>query len=197
VTSRKYGKVTNFSYHRGQYLPDWHPWEKVTDFFAGKRKTGGARELVPLELTWLTDIMGFPKKITGFYGKTMDLGANIDDTYVISMDFGGVFGNMVIDTVCRYSTMVLVLNMEKAQILWNWDENFIKLYNALTKQWKKYYFQIGKALKGYHKNLTEDMYLREIKKFINAIKGKEKFPNCLDNDIKVLKLLDKIEKNGC
>ncbi|MBK7627803.1 MAG: Gfo/Idh/MocA family oxidoreductase [Bacteroidales bacterium] len=27
VKEGKYGKVTNFSYHSGQYLPDWHPWK--------------------------------------------------------------------------------------------------------------------------------------------------------------------------
>ena len=40
VASRQYGKVTNFSYHSGQYLPDWHPWENIRDFYASKKETG-------------------------------------------------------------------------------------------------------------------------------------------------------------
>ena len=55
VNSEKYGKVCNFSYHSGQYLPDWHPWEDVKDFYVSNRLTGGAREIVPYELTWITD----------------------------------------------------------------------------------------------------------------------------------------------
>ncbi len=40
------------------------------------------------------------------------------------------------------------------------------------------------------------MYIDEIKTFINAVKGEDKFPNSLDEDIKVLKLLNKIEKKN-
>ena len=52
INSNKLGKVCNFSYHSGQYLPDWHPWEDVNDFYVSNPSTGGAREIVPYELTW-------------------------------------------------------------------------------------------------------------------------------------------------
>ena len=194
VKSGKYGKVTNFSYCCGQYLPDWHPWENIKDFYVSKKETGAAREMVPFELTWIVDLVGFPKKIKGFYGKTMDVGANIDDTYVFSLDFGGMFGNITIDVVSRYATRSLILNMERGQILWKWDENFIKLYDAVSKKWGKFYFKKGRAIRGYNKNIIEDIYIEEIKTFISAVKGKGKFPNSLDDDIKVLKLLNKIEE---
>ncbi|MEX2033506.1 MAG: Gfo/Idh/MocA family oxidoreductase, partial [Candidatus Colwellbacteria bacterium] len=132
VESGKYGRVTTFSYHLGQYLPDWHPWEKVNEVYFGKKETSGSREMVAFELTWLTDIIGFPEKVTGFHGKTMDLGADIDDTYVISLAFDQAFGNLTIDVVARYAIRTLVLNMEQAQILWRWDDKVVKLYNANT-----------------------------------------------------------------
>jgi len=50
VVIKKYGKVTNFSYHSGQYLPDWHPWENIKNYYVSKKETGGAREIVPFEL---------------------------------------------------------------------------------------------------------------------------------------------------
>ena len=37
------------------------------------------------------------------------------------------------------------------------------------------------------------MYIDEIKKFIEAVKGNCKFPNTLDDDIKILELLQKVE----
>jgi len=39
VQSGRYGKACNFSYHCGQYLPDWHPWEKVSDFYVSNPLT--------------------------------------------------------------------------------------------------------------------------------------------------------------
>lgn len=191
-----YGKITNFTYYLGQYLPDWHPSENIKNFYAGKKETSGAREMVSFELTWLVDILGFPKDIIGFYGKTLEMGVDIDDTYVFALDFGDKFGSILIDVVARYATRSLILNMEKAQILWRWDEDFIKLYDASTKKWENYYFKKGQAAEGYNKNIMEDMYIEEMKFFIDAVEGKSNFPNSLDDDIKVLKLLNKIEKKN-
>ena len=195
VKSKKYGRVTNFSYHSGLYLPDWHPWEKVKDFYAGKKETGGAREIIPFELAWITDIFGFPEKTKGFFGKTMNVGADIDDTYAVLLDFGGVFGNLIIDVVSRYATRNLILNMERGQILWGWEDNFLKIYDASRKKWENYYFKKGRAAKGYIRGIMGDIiYIDEMKSFIDSAKGKAEFPNSLDEDIKVLKLLNKIEE---
>ena len=193
VRSEKCGKVTNFSYHSGQYLPDWHPWEDVRDFYAGKKETGGCREIVPFELTWIVDIVGFPQKIIGFFGKTMDIGAGIDDTYVISMDFGSAYGNMTVDVVSRYATKNLILNMEQGQILWRWDENVVKLYDATSQRWILYHSPEGQAVEGYNKNIIEDMYIEEIRAFLEAINGEGKFPNSLEQDARLLELMHRME----
>lgn len=195
VTSGKYGKVTNFIYYLGQYLPDWHPYEDIKNFYAGKKETGGAREMVCFELTWIVDIFGFPKRVTGFYGKTLKMGVDIDDTYAFSLDFGDKYGNIIIDVVSRYATKSLILNLEKAQISWRWDEDFIKIYDAESKKWENCIYKKGKSAEGYNKNIIEDIYVEEMRKFINAIKEKEKFPNSLKDDIRVLKILNTIEKN--
>jgi predicted dehydrogenase len=193
VKSGNYGKVTNFSYHCGQYLPDWHPWENVKDYYVSKKETGGGREIVPFELTWIVNVVGFPKKIIGFNGKTMDIGADIDDTYVISLDFGNCYGNMTIDVVSRYATRSLILNMEYGQIVWRWDENAVKLYDAINQRWIYYNYPERQAVEGYNKNISDDMYINELKSFIDNINGKDEFPNSLDEDIKVLKLLHEVE----
>jgi len=193
VSSGQYGKVTSFNYASGQYLPDWHPWEKVSDFYVGKKETGGCREIVPFELTWIVDVVGFPQSVVGFYGKTMDIGVDIDDTYVFSMDFGDSYGSMTVDVVSRYATRSLILNMEHGQILWRWDKNIVKLYDAVSQKWIYYRSPEGQAVEGYNKNIIEGMYVEEIKSFIEAVDGKGKFPNSLDEDIKVLSLLQKIE----
>ena len=193
VQSEIYGKVTNFSYHTGQYLPDWHPWEDVKDYYVSKKETGGCREIVPFELTWMVDIFGFPEDLCGYYGKTMDVGADIDDTYVISLKFKESYGCMVVDVVSRYAIRSLILNLEYGQIMWRWDENVVKLYDAINERWIHYYLPEGKSVEGYNKNIIEDMYIEELKTFIDSISGKCKFPNTLDEDIKVLKLLYKFE----
>ncbi|HYA86309.1 MAG TPA: Gfo/Idh/MocA family oxidoreductase [Nitrospirota bacterium] len=193
VQSGMYGKFTNFSYHSGQYLPDWHPWEKVTDYYVSQKDTGGGREIVPFELTWLIDILGYPENVAGFYGKTMDVGANIDDTYVLSLKFRQGFGIFLVDVVSRYAMRSLVLNLELAQIVWRWDEATVNVYEANNQRWIAYKQKEASAHPGYNKNIIEDMYVEELSSFANALKGKEKFPSTLADDIEVLKVLYRIE----
>lgn len=193
VVSGTFGKVTNFSYHMGQYLPDWHPWEKLSDCYTSKKETGGAREMVAFELTWLTDVVGFPKRIVGFFGKTISMGVDIDDTYAFSLDCGGKYGTVTVDVVARYATRRFLLNLEYGQILWSWDDPFIRIYGAKKKKWSSRSYQKGTAAKGYNKNIAEDMYVDEMRAFINAIKGKRQFQNTLSDDINVLKLLYSVE----
>ena len=196
VRGGRYGKLTNFSYHCGQYLPDWHPWEKVTDFYVSKKETGGCREIVPFELTWLFDIVGFPKRARGFLGETMDVGAVIDDTYVLAMEFAQqAYGTLIVDVTSRYAIRTLILNMEKGQIQWHWDEGILKLYDARTKKWEIVPLPRGKSAKGYNKNIIEDIYIEEIAAFIAAARGKAKFPNQFEDDIAILKFLHGFE-NG-
>ena len=193
VRSGKYGKVCNFSYHSGQYLPDWHPWEKVTDFYVGRRETGGAREIVPFELTWITHLFGIPQDIKGYFRKTIDIGCDIEDTYSCNMLFDSMVGSMVVDVAARYAIRNLIVNMETAQIQWNWDEKKIKLYDARNKNWIIIEQPETVHQQGYNQNINENMYVEELGTFLSGIDEHGKYRNDLEKDIAVLELLRQIE----
>jgi len=195
IQSGKYGKVTNFTYHSGNFLPDWHPWEDVQDFYVSNRSTGGGREIVPFELTWICDTLGMPKEIKGYYTKTMNVGADIEDTYAFTMDFGNMLGAMIVDVTARYAIRNLVLNMEKGQILWRWDQGFLDLYESDTNRFIRFEQPMGQAESGYNKNIIEEMYVDEVRSFINQVKGIGIYPSDLDYDIKILTLLNNIENS--
>jgi predicted dehydrogenase len=194
VEGKKYGKVSNFSYHCGQFLPDWHPWERVADFYVSRKETGGAREIVPFELTWLVDVFGLPAAIQGYRAKTINVGAPIDDSYAVAMKFPGAVGTMVIDVTSRFATRSLILNMEKGQVVWNWEDEFISVYDAQTQEWTKIQHQMVGAAQGYNKNISEEMYIDEVAAFLQAIRRPKAFPNTLKDDIRVLEMLHKVEK---
>ncbi len=195
IDSGKYGKITNFSNHVGQYLPDWHPWEKVSDYYVSQKETGGGREIVPFELTWIVDLIGFPTHINGYYGKTMDVGADIDDTYSICMVFDNCIGTLTVDVVSRFATRSLILNFENGQALWDWNNHQLKVYDAIDKRWIVYKNPQGTSVHGYNVNIVDDTYIDELNAFINCVKGVGKYPNTLSKDIKVLKLLLEVEKS--
>lgn len=195
IKEGKYGKITNFSYHSGQFLPDWHPWEKVNDFYVSNRPTGGGREIVPFELTWMVDTIGWPQYVKGYFEKTLDFGANIEDTYAFVMKYPSMVGTVIVDVAARYAVRNLVVNLEKAQIQWKWDDLCFNLYEADSNRWIKYSQPEFHSESGYNKNIGEKMYIDEIQCFINAIFNKMVYPNTICDDIKVLELLNTIENS--
>lgn len=196
VRSGKYGRFCNFVYVMGQYLPDWHPWENIRDFYVSKKETSASREMVPFELTWLLDITGYPREIFAFYGRTHDLGVEIDDTYNVNLKFDGSLGTLVVDVVSRFATRSLIMNLEKAHIRWNWEEKTIRLYDAGKNKWKNYHEPEGMSESGYNNNIIEQMYIDEMRAFVDSARGAGVFPNTLDEDIKILSILEKAEKTN-
>ena len=57
-------KMWNYSYHIGQYLPDWHPWESYKDFFVGNKRTNAIREIFAVQLPWILDVFGDVQSIS-------------------------------------------------------------------------------------------------------------------------------------
>lgn len=193
VSSGELGKVCNFSYHSGQYLPDWHPWENVNDFYVSKRATGGGREIVPYELTWITDVFGMPKDVKGYFRKTGDIGCNIEDSYACTLDYGNVIGSLLVDVMSRYPARNLIINFQKGQIQWRWDSDRLEVFNAETT--KTTYINQPKQPHedGYSDMIGEQMYIDEIGAFLAGMNNVSAYPNTLEKDIQVLRLLNKIE----
>ncbi len=196
VLGGKYGKICNFTYIMGQYLPDWHPWENIKDFYVGKKETSASREMVPFELTWLLDVTGNPEEVFSFYGSTHNMGVDIDDTYNVNFRFKDFLGTLIVDVVSRFATRSLIMNLEKAQIRWNWEEKTIKLYDAESKSWEHFNLEEGHAEAGYNRNIAEEMYIDEMRAFVESAKGGNPFPNTLADDIDVLDILEKAEQTN-
>lgn len=193
VKSGKYGKVSNFSYHSGQYLPDWHPWENVNDFYVSNRLTGGAREIVPYELTWIVDVMGYPNELKGYFRKTASIGCDIEDSYVCSLDYGNMVGSLLVDVVGRNALRNLVINFENAQLQWRCDREQLEVYVSGADSWERIEVEEMLHQEGYSKTINENMYIYEIDAFLQGIEKREAYPNTIDKDIRVLELLKTVE----
>ncbi len=197
VRGGRLGKISNVMLHSGQYLPDWHTYEAVSEYYVSDPATGGAREIVPFEMTWFTEMFGFPRRVAGQYRKTIDMaGAEyIDDTYNCLLDYGTFLASVTVDVVSRHATRRLTINGDKAQLSWSWDDSSIKIFDGKTGQWSEIGYEMKDAEPGYNKNIGENMYIDEIRAFLDAVAGKSAFPNTLEKDHKVLKLLYALERS--
>lgn len=197
IESGRLGKISNILYHSGQYLPDWHTYESVKDYYVSNPATGGAREIVPFELTWITKIFGFPGKVAGNVRKTIAIeGAErIDDTYNFLLDYTDFLMSITIDVVSRHATRRLLINGDNGQLIWDWNENYVNVYDPGPAKWEKLSYEMAGAESGYNQNIGENMYIEELRNFFEAVDKKGPFINSLDDDHKVLKLLYDIERS--
>ncbi|BFU76848.1 Gfo/Idh/MocA family oxidoreductase [Arcobacter sp. 15-2] len=192
------GKVLNYNYHTGQYLPDWHPWEKIEDFYVSNPDTGGAREIVPFELTWLNDIFGDSTPLACVRKKLTDIPANIDDIYHCILEYpNNIIGNLTVEVISRPKAVreFRVIGSE-GEIIFSGDTNDVKYINAEMKDWITVSFDTGTVQDGYIN--PEEPYINEVKDFVNnvtlAIQGqKTNYSNTLEADYKILQTLYKLE----
>jgi len=197
VKSGALGKISNVLHHSGQFLPDWHTYEAVNDYYVSNPATGGGREIVPFELSWFTKVFGFPGRVCGNFRKTIEISGaeQIDDTYNALFDYGNFLASFTVDVVSRHATRRLLINGDRKQLVWDWDENQVRLYDSVSEKWEGLGYQTGNAAAGYNANIGEGMYIGEIANFLEAIDGKRPFVNNLENDHRVLKLLYAIEES--
>jgi predicted dehydrogenase len=199
INDDKIGKILNFNYHTGQYLPDWHPWEKIEDFYVSNADTGAAREIVPFELTWINDIFGDSKPLACVRRKLTDMPADIEDIYHCILEYPeNVIGNITVEVISRPKAVreFRVLG-SKGEIVFSADSNSVKYINTDMKDWKEFLFDEGTVESGYIN--PEEPYINEVRDFVNSIdlildNKKSVYPNTLEDDYKILQTLYKLEE---
>ena len=196
ISEKLIGEIYYFDYRTGQYLHDWHPWEDINDYYVTNPKTGGCREIVPFELTWLNDIFGYPEIISSFKNRIGLKNVDIDDYYHFSLRYPSrIIGNITVEVLSRpFALREMRLTGEKGQIVFNQDDNLIK-YATNNNEWKIIKIKDFQKEEGYIN--PEQPYIDELNDFIKSIKEKNNkfFPNNIKKDIDILKLLESIEKS--
>jgi predicted dehydrogenase len=189
------GRISNILLHAGQYLPDWHVYEPVSKYYVSERVTGGCREILPFELTWFTEIFGFPLRVAGNCRQTISIAGaeTIDDTYNCLLDYGQHLAVITVDVVSRYATRRLLINGSDKQLLWSWDLAAVRVFDPNSNTWSSHEYGERAAAPGYNENISEGMYVDETRAFLDAVRGGQSYPNTLEMDHRVLRLLYKIE----
>jgi predicted dehydrogenase len=195
VQDNKIGKTLSFSYQTGQYLPDWHPWEKIEDYYVSKKETGACREIVPFELTWINDIFGTAEPLALARAKLSDMNADIDDIYHCLLRYpDNILANIIIEVLSRpVATRVLRILGSEGQIVFDADENCVRHIHTGMDDWKKCEFAGGTVEKGYIN--PEEPYISEMSDFVTAIQENDFsiYPNTLHDDYEVLQTLYGLE----
>lgn len=190
------GKVLTIYHHFGHFLPDWHPWEDYRKFYVAKRETGGAREIVPFELVWLVYLFSHIKSVYGDTRKLSKLDVDIDDIYQAVLEFDNhIVCTFVIDVFTKPSIRETKIIGEKGVIICDFNEGIIKI--GKDENWRTIKVKMGKVAKGYKGSTPpETLYEEEMKHFLDAVKNKRKYPHLLQDELKILDVLDAMEESS-
>lgn len=85
VVGEELGELHGYQMALSTYMPNWHPGEG-DDFYARKRHTAAAREMVPFELVWLNHVFGPPTHAAGSLSRNGRLETQSEDTWCVHMD---------------------------------------------------------------------------------------------------------------
>lgn len=190
------GKVLNFNYQTGQWLPDWHPWEDIRDFYVSNPDTGGCREIVPFELTWLNDIFGTPEPLACVRAKVSDMPAEIDDVYHSVLGYpGGAIGAVTVEVLSRpHACRELRVIGSQGELIFSADSNSIRYATVEHPEWSEISLKAGTVEKNYIN--PEEPYIEELGAFVEAARAGDPalFPNSLHEDGRILQILNRLEQ---
>lgn len=190
------GKPINVNYHTGQHLKDWHPWEPIEDYYVSKRATGGCREIVPFELTWLNDIFGEPEPLSCWRARIGDLGVDIDDIYHFWLCYPhGLAASITVEVLSRpAATRELRVLGSEGQLAYSADDNAVRICRVDSPAWTCHELKRGQAQAGYIN--PEEPYIDEMRDFLAAVAGDKPFRNSLLDDYRVLRTLELLESRS-
>ena len=193
LDEKRIGRLLAFQHHNGQYLPDWHPWEDYRKVYFAKKETGACREILPYDLIWLNWLVNSEiDDISGYLTKVSDLDMEADDLIVSAVKYkNNVFGGIIIDAVSRKPFVTLRLLGDKAVLEWDYLDSTIKIYDGESKSSETIKVPKGNSETGYL--APEEMYIDEIKAFLDAVYGLVKYPYSFEEDFKNLQTLYQLE----
>ena len=195
ITKGVLGEVLNLNYQTGQYLPDWHPWEDISEYYVSDTETGAAREIVPFELTWLNDIFGTPETLACVKAKLSKIDAPIDDIYHCLLRYPkNILANLTVEVISRpIATRELRILGSRGELVMSSDENCVRYATTDSPEWIRHSLDSGTIETGYIN--PEEPYIKEIESFIEAVNSDDqsKFPNTLEGDCRILEILEELE----
>ena len=190
--------LLSYTYHVGQYLPDWHPWENYADYFVGDVRTNGCREIMAIDFPWLYKTFGKFRDIQVKSGKKTALKTTYNDSYLLLVEHEtGIQGTISIDVVSRKAVRNLEIYGEDLYITWNGTPEGLKKYDLEAKKETSVslYDEVDKQ-EGYAGFVVENAYKNEIITFFNIVRGKTKAEYDFEDDKYILAMIDDIETGG-
>lgn len=184
------GRIISVRAENGSYLPDWHPNENYRQSYAGRKEFGGGVVFTCIhELDYLYWLFGKISRVFSITGKYSDLKISTDDLSVITLQFSNnIIGEIHLDFYQTPSSRYLKIIGTKGTLFWDFSTKKLMFFNSETNKWI-----VKLYLKNYNNN---DMYVEELKHFINCVKNNKETMNPISMGVEILKIALYVKKSS-
>ncbi len=173
------------------YLPEWHPWERIEDFYVASRVSGGGREMAIFDVVWLEWVFGDVTAVMAEVDKIAAFPADIDDTFHMLLRFGNrLTGSFMVSLAFPVGGRSLELSCEKGQIIWDSRIHKVSVYTLDDGKWKQYMETSSRD------HSYDRMYIDEIEAFLQAVRGEATYPREMRDVKRLLEVLCAVERSA-
>lgn len=176
------GKPLSARAHYGGCLEDWHPWEDYRRMYSARKDLGGGVILDAIhELDYLYWLMGDVRRIKAIGGHLSGLDIETEDMAEILVQFqNGAVGSVHMNYVQRPEYRCCQVIGTEGTLFWDTRQKKISRYDVKTGHWvetpEKPEWQ------------ANDMFVDEMRHFLNCLAGKEKPNHSLQDAKRVLEI---------
>lgn len=191
LESGEVGRPLAFTATCLSYLPEWHPWERMQDYYVASRVSGGGREMAIFDLDWLEWVFGDVKSVMAEVGQIGAFPTDIDDTFLMLLRFAnGLAGSFSASVAFPVVGRSFELSCENGQIIWDNRIHRVSVYTLADGKWKQY---METASRDYS---YDRMYIDEIEHFLCAVRGEAPYQRDMRDVKRLLEVLQAIERSS-
>ena len=126
-----FGRVHSVRAHRGEYLPNWHPYENFRESYASRPDLGGGVILTlchPLDyLRWM---LGEISALWAFTSASPELNLSVEDCAEIGLRFqSGITGSVHLDYLQRPGAHTLEIICSQAVLRWTNADGSLSIHH--------------------------------------------------------------------
>ena len=173
------------------YLPDWHPWERMEDFYVASRVSGGGREMAIFDIDWLEWAFGTVTSVMADVDQIDAFPVDIDDTFHMLLRFAkGIAGAFTVSLAFPVGGRSLEISCEKGQIIWDGRIHKVSVYDVTDGKWQ-HFMETSSRDHSYDR-----MYVEEIDHFLQAVRGETTYVRDMRDVKRLLEVLCAIERSA-
>ena len=165
INEGRIGRLLSARAEFGQNLAEWRPWQDYRKSYTAIEALGGGIILdASHEIDYLRYLVGDIEQVGCFADRISELEVETEDVAEIILRFkNNILGSVHIDFFRPGYKRACEVIGETGVVNWDYSNESVRIYSVQSDKWEAINLEAG----------DDEMYLNEMRHFINCVKGSE------------------------